>query len=116
MAAGRSGLLVVDLDVPATGAASDCAASGGNTTPDHGPDGEVSGGNGSDEPGFNADVVAEQTATAHWFGTAALDGRLGDAHQQAAQTAVTVETDHGFVDDPTRVAEALVVFLHPDHR
>lgn len=61
-------------------------------------------------------VVNEQTATARWFVSAALDGRLGDHHQQAAQTAVTVATEHGFVDDPTRVAEALVVFLHPDHR
>lgn len=97
-------------------AATGAAAAGGNPTPDHGPDVEVSGDNGSGQPGSAADVVDEQTATAHWFVTAALDGRLGDAHQQAAQTAVTVATEHGFVDDPTRVAEALVVFLHPDHR
>lgn len=63
-----------------------------------------------------ADGVDEETATARWFVTAALDGDLGDAHQQAARTAVAVATEHGFVDDPTRVAEALVVFLHPDHR
>jgi hypothetical protein len=99
----------------ATGAVTDGPAVGGVSSPDHGPDGEVSG-NGFGEPGSAADVVDEQTATAHWFVTAALDGRLGDAHQQAAQTAVTVAPEHGFVDDPTRVAEALVVFLHPDHR
>lgn len=86
------------------------------------PDGEENGGGGAGDLGGSSaavpavDVVAEQTATAHWFVTAALDGRLGDAHRQAAQTAVTVATEHGFVDDPTRVAEALVVFLHPDHR
>lgn len=70
-------------------------------------------------PEVNADahdVVDEETATALRFVTVALDGGFGDAHQQAAVTAVAVATEHGFGDDPKRVAEALVVFLHPDHR
>ncbi|MHA6783195.1 hypothetical protein ACVGOW_19675 [Pseudonocardia saturnea] len=103
---------------PAVGNATGGAAEGGDETADS----EEAGGAGAGElagPGavaHAADRVDEETTTAHWFVTAALDGGLGDAHQQAARTAVSVATEHGFVDDPTRVAEALVVFLHPDHR
>lgn len=107
-------------DGPSAGV--DAAGGDGAMSDDGRPDGEENGGGGASDldgcitavPAVN--VADEQTATAHWFVAAALDGRLGDAHQQAAQTAVTVATEHGFVDDPTRVAEALVVFLHPDHR
>lgn len=58
----------------------------------------------------------EETAAARRFATAALDGRCGEAYQQAAQTAVAIATEHDFADDPKRVADAVVVFLHPDHR
>lgn len=100
---------------PADGLSAGVDAAGGNGDKSDGgrPDGEGNGGGGAGDLGGSSaavpavDVVAEQTATAHWFVAAALDGRLGDGHQQAAQTAVTVATEHGFVDDPTRVAEAL---------
>lgn len=40
----------------------------------------------------------------------ALDGALGPAEQDAAQSAITHAIEHGFDDDPLRVAQAMRSF------
>lgn len=58
----------------------------------------------------------EATANARRFVAIALDGGFSEAHRQAARTGPAVAIEHGFQNDVKRVAEALVVFLPPEHR
>lgn len=46
----------------------------------------------------------------------ALDGSLGDHYRRAAELGTALAVEHGFGDDPQRVAEAVVVFVDPRHR
>jgi hypothetical protein len=46
----------------------------------------------------------------------ALDGGLGDHYRRAAELGTALAVEHGFGDDPQRVAEVVVVFVDPRHR
>jgi hypothetical protein len=50
------------------------------------------------------------------FVTACLAGELGEDHQRAAEGAVTVAEEHGFVDDAGRVAATVRTYLADENR
>jgi len=61
-------------------------------------------------------VEGSDTDTAQRFVVVARYGGFGGHYRAAAQTAVDVAIQHGFDEDPLRVAEAVIVLLHPSHR
>lgn len=66
--------------------------------------------------GGSVDAADLDHDAARRFLDLALDGGLGDHYRRAAELGTALAVEHGFGDDPQRVAEAVVVFVDPRHR
>jgi hypothetical protein len=82
----------------------------------HKPTGPAGGDARSDIAPHDASHATSANAAAQRFVDIALGGGFGEHYRRAAELGVTLAIEHGFDDDPQRVAEAVVIFIDPRHR